>query len=214
MAPTLLSSLPFSSTIDVLYKHHRTYCVNITNVSYSCESLRQSSADPWVLPNPTRGFTLCLCQVAAFPSTHSVQTQFDRSLALSHSSILKINERPIGMVLRHPRRVSALPHRVVFDHDSVCIGPRVALLALFQLPPHLHERTRSFRGRTADFVYMLLLGAGAMILVAPFVSIHFLGSSLTFMMVYIWGRRNEHRRICRGCSSRSRFYLETARLRI
>uniref|UniRef100_A0AAV1V8W6 Derlin n=1 Tax=Peronospora matthiolae TaxID=2874970 RepID=A0AAV1V8W6_9STRA len=53
----------------------------------------------------------------------------------------------------------------------------------------------SFRGRTADFVYMLSLGAGAMILVAPFVSIHFLGSSLTFMMVYIWGRRNEHVRM-------------------
>ncbi|CAI5722699.1 unnamed protein product [Hyaloperonospora brassicae] len=53
----------------------------------------------------------------------------------------------------------------------------------------------SFRGRTADFVYMLLLGAGAMILVAPFVSIHFLGSSLTFMMVYVWGRRNEHVRM-------------------
>ncbi|RLN74880.1 hypothetical protein BBJ28_00005288 [Nothophytophthora sp. Chile5] len=60
----------------------------------------------------------------------------------------------------------------------------------------------SFRGRTADFVYMLLLGALVMIvsprytqLVAPFVNIHFLGSSLTFMMVYLWGRRNEHVRM-------------------
>ncbi|EEY61542.1 Der1-like family, putative [Phytophthora infestans T30-4] len=53
----------------------------------------------------------------------------------------------------------------------------------------------SFRGRTADFVYMLLLGAVFMILVAPFVNIHFLGSSLTFMMVYLWGRRNEHVRM-------------------
>ncbi|KAK1941888.1 Derlin-2.2 [Phytophthora citrophthora] len=53
----------------------------------------------------------------------------------------------------------------------------------------------SFRGRTADFVYMLLLGAVVMILVAPFVNIHFLGSSLTFMMVYLWGRRNEHVRM-------------------
>lgn len=32
-------------------------------------------------------------------------------------------------------------------------------------------------------------------LVAPFVNIHFLGSSLTFMMVYVWGRRNEHVRM-------------------
>ncbi|KAG7401140.1 Derlin-2 [Phytophthora boehmeriae] len=53
----------------------------------------------------------------------------------------------------------------------------------------------SFRGRTADFVYMLLLGSAVMILVAPFVNIHFLGSSLTFMMVYLWGRRNEHVRM-------------------
>ncbi|ETV96887.1 hypothetical protein H310_10163 [Aphanomyces invadans] len=53
----------------------------------------------------------------------------------------------------------------------------------------------SFRGRTADFLYMLLLGAVSMILVAPFVSVHFLGSSLTFMMVYVWGRRNEHTRL-------------------
>mmetsp|Transcript_29760 Transcript_29760/g.43303 ORF Transcript_29760/g.43303 Transcript_29760/m.43303 type:complete len:120 (+) Transcript_29760:643-1002(+) len=34
-----------------------------------------------------------------------------------------------------------------------------------------------------------------MTLVAPFVSVHFLGSSLTFMMVYVWGRRNEDTRM-------------------
>eukprot|EP00587_Corethron_hystrix_P016191 CAMPEP_0113299072 /NCGR_PEP_ID=MMETSP0010_2-20120614/1253_1 /TAXON_ID=216773 ORGANISM="Corethron hystrix, Strain 308" /NCGR_SAMPLE_ID=MMETSP0010_2 /ASSEMBLY_ACC=CAM_ASM_000155 /LENGTH=89 /DNA_ID=CAMNT_0000152233 /DNA_START=294 /DNA_END=560 /DNA_ORIENTATION=- /assembly_acc=CAM_ASM_000155 len=27
--------------------------------------------------------------------------------------------------------------------------------------------------------------------VAPFVEVHFLGSSLVFMMIYVWGRRNE-----------------------
>eukprot|EP00948_MAST-09A_sp_MAST-9A-sp1_P001446 g1446.t1 len=31
-----------------------------------------------------------------------------------------------------------------------------------------------------------------MLIVAPYVQIHFLGSSLTFMMVYLWGRRNPH----------------------
>ncbi|TYZ58255.1 hypothetical protein PybrP1_007932 [[Pythium] brassicae (nom. inval.)] len=60
---------------------------------------------------------------------------------------------------------------------------------------HILLEEGSFRGRTADFVYMILLGATAMILVAPFVSIHFLGSPLTFMMVYLWGRRNEHVRM-------------------
>lgn len=35
----------------------------------------------------------------------------------------------------------------------------------------------------------------ALQLAAPFVNIHFLGSPLTFMMVYLWGRRNEHVRM-------------------
>ena len=48
-----------------------------------------------------------------------------------------------------------------------------------------------FRGRTADFVAMLGFGAAAMLLAAPLLSVHFLGSSLAFMMVYVWGRRNE-----------------------
>eukprot|EP00639_Heterosigma_akashiwo_P014850 CAMPEP_0206361480 /NCGR_PEP_ID=MMETSP0294-20121207/385_1 /ASSEMBLY_ACC=CAM_ASM_000327 /TAXON_ID=39354 /ORGANISM="Heterosigma akashiwo, Strain CCMP2393" /LENGTH=121 /DNA_ID=CAMNT_0053806369 /DNA_START=374 /DNA_END=736 /DNA_ORIENTATION=+ len=29
----------------------------------------------------------------------------------------------------------------------------------------------------------------------PWIKVHFLGSSLTFMMVYIWGRKNEHVRM-------------------
>uniref|UniRef100_K3WLS1 Derlin n=1 Tax=Globisporangium ultimum (strain ATCC 200006 / CBS 805.95 / DAOM BR144) TaxID=431595 RepID=K3WLS1_GLOUD len=60
---------------------------------------------------------------------------------------------------------------------------------------HILLEEGSFRGRTADFLYMLLLGATVMILLAPFVNIHFLGSPLTFMMVYLWGRRNEHVRM-------------------
>ncbi len=48
----------------------------------------------------------------------------------------------------------------------------------------------SFRGRTADFFYFLLFGATLMSLLAPLFSLQFLGSSLTFMMVYLWGRRN------------------------
>jgi Derlin-2/3 len=60
----------------------------------------------------------------------------------------------------------------------------------------------SFRSRTADFVWMLLLGAiGMMVsfdcthsddekMVEPLVHMPFLGSSLTFMMVYVWSKRN------------------------
>jgi len=48
-----------------------------------------------------------------------------------------------------------------------------------------------FRGKTANFLMMLFFGVIMMSMVAPFVSAHFLGNSLTFMMTYVWGRRNE-----------------------
>ncbi|KAL2979713.1 hypothetical protein AAZX31_13G187700 [Glycine max] len=59
----------------------------------------------------------------------------------------------------------------------------------------------SFRGRTADFFYMLLFGAtvltgivllGGMIpyLSESFAKIIFLSNSLTFMMVYVWSKQN------------------------
>eukprot|EP00729_Bicosta_minor_P006703 gene6703-29951_t len=51
----------------------------------------------------------------------------------------------------------------------------------------------SFRGRSGDFFWMLLLGSMMMMLIAvllPWLNVMFLGASLTFMMVYIWGRRN------------------------
>jgi len=48
----------------------------------------------------------------------------------------------------------------------------------------------SFRGRTGDFFYMILTGAIVMLLLSPLIKMQFLGSSLTFMMVYVWARRN------------------------
>ncbi|KAL9259857.1 Derlin-2.2-like protein [Drosera capensis] len=63
----------------------------------------------------------------------------------------------------------------------------------------LEENT--FRGRTADFFYMLLFGASVLtgiVLVGgmiPYVSVSFakiifLSNSLTFMMVYVWSKQN------------------------
>lgn len=48
----------------------------------------------------------------------------------------------------------------------------------------------TFRGRTADFLFMLVFGASLLVLASPFTNINFLGPSLTFMMVYVWGRKN------------------------
>lgn len=51
----------------------------------------------------------------------------------------------------------------------------------------------AFHGRTADFATMLLFGAAFLLAISPAApSILFLGPSLTFMMVYVWARRNEH----------------------
>eukprot|EP00594_Rhizosolenia_setigera_P021115 CAMPEP_0178980688 /NCGR_PEP_ID=MMETSP0789-20121207/26641_1 /TAXON_ID=3005 /ORGANISM="Rhizosolenia setigera, Strain CCMP 1694" /LENGTH=243 /DNA_ID=CAMNT_0020671141 /DNA_START=79 /DNA_END=810 /DNA_ORIENTATION=- len=52
-----------------------------------------------------------------------------------------------------------------------------------------------FRGKTADFVMFLFFGISVMTFMAPFASVHFLGSSLTFMMIYVWGRRNSDLRM-------------------
>jgi len=40
---------------------------------------------------------------------------------------------------------------------------------------------------------MLLFGGALLVAFAPFVNVQFLGSSLTFMMVYVWGRRHQVR---------------------
>ena len=48
----------------------------------------------------------------------------------------------------------------------------------------------SFRGRTPDFLFMFLFGAGLMVLIAFFVNLLFLGHAFTIMLVYVWSRRN------------------------
>jgi len=50
----------------------------------------------------------------------------------------------------------------------------------------------SFHGRPADFLWMLMFGAGVLMGMAPFVNVQFLGASLTYMMVYVWSRRHPH----------------------
>jgi Derlin-2/3 len=54
----------------------------------------------------------------------------------------------------------------------------------------LEENT--FHGRTADFLFMLLFGGTIMTVLAPFLNVHFLGSALSFMLVYVWSYKNEH----------------------
>nr|XP_014337035.1 PREDICTED: derlin-2 isoform X2 [Bos mutus] len=53
----------------------------------------------------------------------------------------------------------------------------------------------SFRGRTADFVFMFLFGGFLMTLFGLFVSLVFLGQAFTIMLVYVWSRRNPYVRM-------------------
>ena len=50
----------------------------------------------------------------------------------------------------------------------------------------------SFRGRTADFVFMFLFGGFLMTLFGWFVSLVFLGQAFTIMLVYVWSWRNPY----------------------
>lgn len=47
----------------------------------------------------------------------------------------------------------------------------------------------SFRGKSADFVVMLVFGGSLIIFLATFINLLFLGQALSLMMVYVWSRR-------------------------
>ncbi|XP_075915223.1 derlin-2 isoform X3 [Petromyzon marinus] len=53
----------------------------------------------------------------------------------------------------------------------------------------------SFRGRTADFVFMFLFGGLLMSLCGLCVNLVFLGQAFTIMLVYVWSRRNPYVRM-------------------
>lgn len=54
------------------------------------------------------------------------------------------------------------------------------------------EESREFHGKSSDFFWLLCFGMLVICLLAPFLHVTFFGSSLTFMMVYVWARRNEN----------------------
>jgi Derlin-2/3 len=83
--------------------------------------------------------------------------------------------------------------------EKPCMVTSVVLFSLGLIVILLNYQVRysrlleegDFRGRTANYVLMLLFGIACISIVAVYTHVHFLGSALTFMMVYVWGRRNE-----------------------
>ncbi|XP_029019632.1 derlin-3 isoform X4 [Betta splendens] len=53
----------------------------------------------------------------------------------------------------------------------------------------------SFRGRTADFVFMLLFGGVVITLFGVVANVFFLGQAFIIMLVYVWSRRHPLTRI-------------------
>ncbi|KAL5034207.1 hypothetical protein BDV3_003778 [Batrachochytrium dendrobatidis] len=57
----------------------------------------------------------------------------------------------------------------------------------------------SFRGRTHDFLWMFVIGATSMVLISSLFDankeVPFLSSAFTFMLTYVWSRRNPSTRI-------------------
>lgn len=49
-----------------------------------------------------------------------------------------------------------------------------------------------YRDRKADFFFLILFGCILLLILGPLCGMIFLGPSLVFMMVYIWGRRNPY----------------------
>ncbi|KAK9468115.1 Derlin [Lipomyces arxii] len=47
-----------------------------------------------------------------------------------------------------------------------------------------------YRNKTLDFLWLLLYSSLSLLLLSPMVSLPFLGSPLSFSLVYIWARRN------------------------
>jgi len=54
----------------------------------------------------------------------------------------------------------------------------------------------AFRNRPADFLWLLLCGAGMVLMFAYFFDTSlFMSGSMIDIMLYVWGRRNSHARL-------------------
>jgi Derlin-2/3 len=79
----------------------------------------------------------------------------------------------------------------LFFGDSISIDFLFHMYFLVRYSVLLEQGAFYGSSASASFFWMLLLGGSCMLCIAPFVKIPFLSHSLTFMMVYVYGRRNE-----------------------
>uniref|UniRef100_A0A665TDK0 Derlin n=1 Tax=Echeneis naucrates TaxID=173247 RepID=A0A665TDK0_ECHNA len=85
------------------------------------------------------------------------------------------------------------PFQLYFNPDLILRNYQVMMKCMYRYCRMLEEG--SFRGRTADFVFMFLFGGLLMTIFGTFVSLVFLGQAFTIMLVYVWSRRNPNVRM-------------------
>ena len=95
-----------------------------------------------------------------------------------------------------PNKMQDLSHQDHKNHFGT-LGLN-SLLQLYFLATHSRAlEGGSFQNRSADFLYMLILGATSLTAAACFgvIESYFMGPSLCFMITYVWGRRHSYARL-------------------
>eukprot|EP00117_Sycon_ciliatum_P021860 scpid96677/ scgid3961/ Derlin-2; Degradation in endoplasmic reticulum protein 2; Der1-like protein 2; F-LAN-1; F-LANa &gt; Derlin-2; Degradation in endoplasmic reticulum protein 2; Der1-like protein 2 len=124
------------------------------------------------IPPVTRAYT-----TACLITTILVQVEFVTPLQLYFNPYLTFRELQLWRLVTNFLFFGQLGFHFFFN-----------LIFVYRYSRMLEEG--SFRGRTADFVYMFALGGVGMLFCGYWFSLLFLGQAFTIMLVYIWGQRN------------------------
>ncbi|KAL7377335.1 hypothetical protein ABVT39_026096 [Epinephelus coioides] len=160
----------------------------------TCPNLMIQDVNSLQVTNKTKGKATC-----------------DRSLGLILTRELKV-ERYAKLRLSNVQLEIITPFQLYFNPDLILRNYQVwrlitnflffgpvgfnflfNMIFLYRYCRMLEEG--SFRGRTADFVFMFLFGGLLMTIFGTFVSLVFLGQAFTIMLVYVWSRRNPNVRM-------------------
>ncbi|KAM4719980.1 derlin-2 isoform 1-T1 [Anableps anableps] len=160
------------------------------------------------IPVVTRAYTTaCVLTTAAvqLEIITPFQLYFNPDLILRNYQVLNLNHSfsPLYVSLNRVRTTTAEGFSLISQvwrliTNFLFFGPvgfnfLFNMIFLYRYCRMLEEG--SFRGRTADFVFMFLFGGLLMTIFGIFVSLVFLGQAFTIMLVYIWSRRNPNVRM-------------------
>ncbi|XP_068952772.1 derlin-3 isoform X2 [Petaurus breviceps papuanus] len=138
---------------------------------------RGLAAEFWQVPAVTRAYT-----AACVLTTAAVQLEFITPFQLYFNPDLIFRKFQVWRLVTNFLFFGPLGFSFFFN-----------MLFLYRYCRMLEEG--SFRGRTADFVFMFLFGGVLITLFGLLASLFFLGQAFTIMLVYVWSRRNPYLRM-------------------